>query len=268
MRFIKFLAKKFFPKNLLRVIIKRRYSKKRHENEKHYHGDNVLCPCCGKRFDRFMDFEYTKLNDAKRFTGTYKNTVCPYCFSCPRHRIICHFFEQIREIIPLDGILMIGAEPSVMEWFDRNGSNYTTADLFNRTADIKVDIQNIPFPDESWKLIVCNHVLEHVPDYRVALSELRRVLKKDGILELTVPTDQNYETVYEDKNITGKTERVNAFGQHDHVRLFGNDFGEILANSGFSVEIIDGSNYPNEIGGVIGPASYDDNRVYICRRKM
>ena len=214
-----------------------------------------------------MDFEFNKLNDAERYTATHKNTTCPYCFSYPRHRIICYFFEQIKEKIPPDSILIIGAEPSIMNWLDRNNSHYTTADLFDRTADLKVDVQNIPYPDESWKLIICNHVLEHVPDYKIALKELSRVLKKDGVLELTVPTDRNFKTLFENKEIIGKAERIKAFGQHDHVRIFGNDFGKILGDLDFSVEIIDGNNLPKEIVGVIGPANYDDNKIYICKRK-
>jgi predicted SAM-dependent methyltransferase len=162
---------------------------------------------------------------------------------------------------------MIGAEPSIINWFDRNNCHYTTADLFDRTADVKVDVQHMLFPDESWELIICNHVLEHVPDYIIALKELRRVLNNNGILELTVPTDRNLETVYEDNNIVGKAERTKIFGQYDHVRIFGNDFGNILASLDFFVEIIDGNNFPDEIVGVIGPVNYDDNRVYICRKK-
>jgi ubiquinone/menaquinone biosynthesis C-methylase UbiE len=110
-------------------------------------------------------------------------------------------------------------------------------------------------------------VLEHVPDYKKALMELKRILRKDGILELTVSTDRNFTTVYEDAGKTSRDERIKYFGQHDHVRIFGNDFGDKLNDLGFSVEIIDGDTLPSEVGGVIGPANYDDNRVYICRKK-
>jgi predicted SAM-dependent methyltransferase len=160
---------------------------------------------------------------------------------------------------------MFGAERSIKKWFDRNGCRYTTVDLFDRTADVKVDIQNMQFPDKTWGLIICNHVLEHVPDYKIALRELKRVLKDDGILELTVPTDKNLETVYEDSSIVKKKDKIKHFGQSDHVRMFGNDFEKILIESGFSVEIVNGDNLPDETAGIVGPADYDDNRVYICR---
>jgi predicted SAM-dependent methyltransferase len=161
---------------------------------------------------------------------------------------------------------MFGAEYSIKKWFDRNDYYYTTADLFNRSADIKADIQNTPFGDETWDLIICNHVLEHVPNYKDALTELRRILKINGQLELTVPTDRSFETVYEDATITSKEERIKAYGQSDHVRIFGNDFEKILLELGFSVEVIDGNELPAEIVGIIGPANYDDNRVYICKK--
>ena len=265
MNFIKSLVKKLFPRKLLKIVYGKYYGIKRRKAERLYRGSNVLCPCCGKRFDRFMDYGYKKYN--YREFDYYKNTICPYCFSYPRHRIVCYYFSKVKETVPHDNILIFGAEPSIINWFDMNDCHYTTADLFNRAADVKIDIQNILFPDESWKLIICNHVLEHVPDYKTALKELRRILKKDGFLELTVPIDRNLETVYEDPNITRKEDRIKHFGQYDHVRIFGNDFEKIVTEAGFSVETINGDKLPNEIVGIIGPANYDDNRIYICRRK-
>jgi predicted SAM-dependent methyltransferase len=267
MNVVKLLVKALFPKWLLRIIVEKYFEIKGKKNERGYQGNTVVCPCCGKSFSRFMDFKFLKGNNAGRFMETYKNKVCPYCFSMPRHRIICYYFDNEKKILPKNNIIIFGAEYSIKKWFDRNNHHYTTADLFNRTADVKADIQNTLFSDETWELIVCNHVLEHVPDYKKALMELKRIMRKDGILELTVPTDRNFETVYEDTSKTTKEERTRYFGQYDHFRIFGNDFGETLIELGFSVEIIDGDTLPSEIGGVIGPANYDDNRVYICRRK-
>jgi len=227
--------------------------------------DKVLCPCCGKTFGRFVHFDFNKpyVYDAERFKSTYKNTVCPYCFSMPRHRIACYYFDSscIR-----GNILMFGAENSIKKYFDKNNKSYTTADLFKQTADLKIDMQDIQLPDEQWSLIICNHVLEHVHDYKKALMELNRILKKGGILEITVPTDRNLETVYEPHSIATTEERIKILGQNDHLRIFGNDFDTILNDSGFCVEIVDGNDLPAEIVGVIGPANYDDNRVYICRK--
>jgi SAM-dependent methyltransferase len=264
---IKFIVKTLFPKWLLRMIMKKRLEIKGNRNERIYQGSTVVCPCCGKYFSRFIDFKLFEGNNVERFTETYKNKVCPYCFSAPRHRIACYYFDNIKGTLSKNDIIIFGAEYSIEKWFGKNNLRYTTADLFDRTADIKADIQNTPFPDEKWGLIICNHVLEHVPDYKKALTELKRILRKDGILELTVPTDRNFATVYEDASKTSREERIKYFGQYDHVRIFGNDFGDILNGIGFSVEIINGDTLPSEIAGGIGPANYDDNRVYICRKK-
>jgi len=267
MRFIKFLVKRFFPKKFLKIIKDNYNETIGRKNEKLFSGDAVYCPCCRKRFRGFMDFSVTKINHKERYLSTYKNTICPYCASMPRHRIICYYLGENKQIISKNNILMFGAEFSIRKWFDMNGFQYRTADLFDRSSDSKIDIQKIPLPDESWNLIICNHILEHVPDYKVALRELNRVLSKTGILEITIPTDRNFETIYEDPTIVKDDDRRKHFGQNDHLRIFGNDFENILNECGFLVEVIDGNTMPDEICGVIGPADYDDNRVYICRKR-
>ena len=267
MHYLKLLVRKIFPRKLLRLIIDNYYERIGLKNEKAYKGYAVYCPCCNKRFSSFMDFPTTEINNENRYIDNYKNTICPYCGAMPRHRIVCFYLNENKPMIPQNNILMFGAEISIRKWFERNGCNYRTADLFDRSSDFIIDIQNILFPNDSWDLIVCNHVLEHVPDYKVALKELRRILNKTGILEITVPTDRSLATVYEDTNIVTEKDRIKHFGQNDHLRIFGNDFEHILKESGFLVEVIDVSTLPVEICGVVGPADYDDNRVYICRKK-
>jgi len=268
MQFLKFLMKKLLPAKVLRKALDKYFEAKARKYERQYRGDAVFCPCCGKKFRSFMYFSMRKnQNNEQRCADTYKHTVCPNCFSFPRHRIICHYFDKNKQFIPQNNVLIFAGEYAIKKWFDTNDCHYQTADLFDRTSDIRIDIQNIPFPDESWELIVCNHVLEHVPNYQIALKELRRVLTRKGLLEITVPTDRRLSTVYEDSNIVNKKDRIRHFGQYDHLRVFGNNFEEILKKSGFAVEIVDGCQLPTEIGGVVGPMNYDDNRVYICRKE-
>jgi ubiquinone/menaquinone biosynthesis C-methylase UbiE len=161
---------------------------------------------------------------------------------------------------------MFGAEYSIKEWFRRNQFCYTTADLFDKSADIKVDIHKTPFSDNTWSLIICNHVLQHVQNFTIALFELNRILKKDGLLILTVATNNNLETTYEDSNIIKKNQCMEEYGQADYLRIFGGNFKNILENAGFLVEIIDGGTFSSNIRAVIGPANHDDNRVYLCRK--
>jgi SAM-dependent methyltransferase len=116
------------------------------------------------------------------------------------------------------------------------GENYLTADLFHPRAMIKMDITNIEYPPESFDVIYCSHVLEHVQDDRKAMREFHRTLKSDGWAILNVPI--NAEQTFEDPTITDPNERLKAFGQEDHVRRYGPDYADRLRESGFKVEII------------------------------
>lgn len=267
MKKIKALIKQYMPKKILRFIMKQYFKTRGRRFSKQYQGEDVSCPCCGNSFSSFMDFEIDKLHNESRYVNYYKNTVCPYCFSFPRHRVVCEHFDKNKHIFSDDAnILMVGAEYSIEQWFNNHGLSYTTADLFDRTADLKVDILNTPFADNSWSIIICNHVLEHVPDYKIALKELKRILKKDGILELAVPIDMSFSTTYEDDSIVTEKQRIEAFGQPDHLRIFGSNFKDLLMEAGFSVEVINGNDLPAKYRTVVGPANYDDNRIFICRK--
>ena len=261
----KFL-KRYLPKRMLKALMKAYYAAKGSRNARRFRGDAVECPCCGESFRAFMDFECSDINDTARYAKDACNTVCPRCASFPRHRMVCACLEAHGEHI-FNNVLLFGAERSIENWLRRHGYDYRTADLFDRTAEMKMDIQDTSFDDGSWSLIICNHVLEHVPDYRVALGELRRILSPDGILELSVPTDQNLDAVYEDTGTLTVQERISRFGQADHLRIFGSDFTRILERAGFLVEEVRGDAFPTRFRTVIGPADYDDNRIYICRRK-
>jgi predicted SAM-dependent methyltransferase len=217
-----------------------------------------------------MNYQYNKsTQNESHFINNYKNTICPFCGSKPRHRMLCYYFNT-NNILPMHDkqsykILMFGAEHSTKEWFKKNQFCYTTADLFDKSADIKVDIHKTPFSDESWHLIICNHVLQHVDNFSTALLELKRILKKEGLLVLTVATDNSRKTTYEDGNIE-KDRRMEEYGQADYLRIFGRDFKEILENTGLGVEIVYGGILPSNIRAVVGPANHDDNRVYLCRK--
>ena len=100
-------------------------------------------------------------------------------------------------------------------------------------ADVLADICDLPFEDQSYDLILCNHVLEHIPDDLKAMNELYRILKKGGTLIAQVPIDVNLEKTYEDKNVTDPKVRTRLFGQYDHVRVYGQDYYLKLESVGF-----------------------------------
>jgi ubiquinone/menaquinone biosynthesis C-methylase UbiE len=117
--------------------------------------------------------------------------------------------------------------------------DYTTADLYSPLADVKADITNMPFEDEHFDVIFCNHVLEHVIDDQKAMHELYRVLKKGGWGIFQIPQDLNRTETYEDFSITDPKERAIHFGQYDHVRVYGRDYFDKLKTVGFEVEVVD-----------------------------
>jgi SAM-dependent methyltransferase len=100
---------------------------------------------------------------------------------------------------------------------------------------IKMDITNIDYPDQSFDVIYCSHVLEHVQDDRKAMREFYRVLKTTGWAILLVPITA--EKTLEDPSLVGPEERLRVFGQADHVRRYGPDYVDRLREAGFSVQV-------------------------------
>ena len=144
------------------------------------------------------------------------------------------------------------------------GDDYLSADLFNPLAMVKMDITDIQYPDESFDVIYCSHVLEHVDDDRKAMSEFRRVLKSDGWAILLVPIFG--ETTYEDPSIVDPAERLKHFGQEDHVRQYGRDYVDRLRDAGFSVSVAEASELCQESDVVqmgLTPAS---GEIFFCTK--
>ena len=224
------------------------------------------CPCCETKLRAWKVARFTEkpdLYDARRYANMPQDVVCPVCGSIPRHRIIVWHLDQRPSLVRGKEVLHFAPERGIARWFRRHGVNATTADLL-APADLRLDIQDIDLPDGSYDVIVCNHVLEHVEDYRLALSELHRILRRGGLLIISFPVDPRYATVYEDASITDEQDRISHFGQHTHLRVFGADSEQILAAAGFTVEIARGSDCPDTIRPVTGPADYDSPDIFFC----
>lgn len=117
--------------------------------------------------------------------------------------------------------------------------DYTTTDLNSPIADVKADICDLPFQDNEFDFIICNHVLEHIPNDTKAMQEIYRVLAPDGTAILQVPYKADLEKTFEDDSITDPKERARIFGQYDHVRVYGMDYFTKLESIGFKVEAVD-----------------------------
>ena len=222
------------------------------------------CPCCNTYLKQFVsgDFEkYSETFNIARYQGMDQNVICPVCGSLPRHRILVFWMNENEEWMQGKDILHFAQERSVRRWLDRHHIDTTTADLFCK-ADLKINIEDTGLDDDSYDMIICNHVLEHVSDYKKALRELYRIIRPGGRIILSFPVDPSLTTVYEDNTILSEEERVRHFGQNDHLRVFGSDSPELLRSIGFRVTEIRGENCDSRIKPVVGPADYDYNVLW------
>jgi SAM-dependent methyltransferase len=261
---------RFLPTPILRIIRNRRYIKCRIEAALFPRKIAWYCPCCGMRFNAFVEASFLNLGkfNLSRYEHTKQDVLCPVCKSLPRHRILASWCEKHRGLLDSSSILYFAPEYSMTLWMKRNGLKCTTADLYKASSDLILDMQATGLPDESYDVIIANHVLEHVDDFRLALKEVRRILKSSGLFICSFPMDPKIELLDEDSSVQTDEERRLRFGQNDHKRVFGMKSNELLVEAGFKVEVIDGSNYPYEILPVVGPADYDMNRLFCCRKDM
>ena len=262
---IKHVCPRILKKTVTSLYRQRRISKYRKDEIKNSEEMKYYCPCCGLKIRDFIEADYLDAEhfNPDRYKSAKQDVLCPACMSLPRHRILATWLSEHQEIIQGKEILYFAPEYSMMLWMNQNGVNCTTADLYN-TADMQLDIQSTGLSDASYDIIICNHVLEHVDDFRVALKEIYRILKPTGLFICSFPVDMDVDTVDENLDIRTDEERYKRFGQSDHKRVFGMNADCLLKEAGFVVEEIKGNAYPAEILPVVGPADYDINQLYHC----
>ncbi len=193
-----------------------------------YKGSKYQCPVCGLKFKKLLPYGNKGAS----------NRLCPSCLSLERHRLLWLWLQQRTDFFSAQlKVLHIAPEQPFINRFKTLPSlDYTTADLNSPLADIKMDIQHMPVKDNTYDVILCNHVLEHVEDDLLAMAEIYRVLRPGGWAIMQVPVDWSRDVTYEDASIITPGEREKHFGQYDHVRYYGTDFPDRLRNVGFEVD--------------------------------
>ena len=191
-------------------------------------GNNVECNVCNKTYKKFLPYGRMVSRE---------NALCPNCLSLERHRLMQFYLKEKTNFYTADlKVLHVAPEHCFIKRFSALiNIKYVTADIESPLAMVKMDIHQIPFEANSYDVAFCNHVMEHVADDIKAMSELYRILKPGGWAIIQSPLWPNLATTFEDNSITDPIEREKVFGQNDHVRNYGTDYGRRLEKAGFTV---------------------------------
>jgi SAM-dependent methyltransferase len=222
---------------------------------RHY-GWGRHCTVCGSTVFRFEPFGINPRPDAR----------CGSCGALERHRLVWLFFQQRTDLFNgrQKRVLHVAPERALENKLQKRlGPGYLSADLFEPRAMEEMDITDIQYPDETFDVIYCSHVLEHVTDDRKAMTELHRVLKRDGWAVLLVPITA--DETFEDPSIVDPAERLEAFGQEDHVRRYGPDYIDRLHEAGFMVETTTAADFMDE-QAVRGLGLTAGGKIFYCTR--
>ena len=197
-----------------------------------YRGSRYTDPINGKSYRKFLPYGYVNIRE---------NVLSPGTLSLERHRLMWLYLQRQTDFfIKPAKVLHIAPEQAFYKRFKKlKNLDYITADLYSPLADVKADITDLPFDDNEFDVIFCNHVLEHIPDDTKAMQELYRVMKSGGFGIFQVPLDENRKETFQDDSITDPDERTRIFGQYDHVRVYGTDYFDKLGSIGFKVEAVD-----------------------------
>jgi len=239
-------------------------------------GNKHTCCVCGKTFFRFSKYRggwkaFSVYLHNVQWTGSdFDQFWCPFCRCHDRERHLILFFEKLGFWEKLTGasILHLAPEKRLATRIEACAPvRYVKGDLVPAREGIeKIDVTCIPYPNDSFDWVFCNHVLEHVPDDAKALSELFRVLKPGGIAILQTPFAGGLEKSLEDPaEINTDEKRIEFYGQEDHVRLYGKDLFDRIKAAGFLLELKTHGDCLSDIDAV----RYGVNRnepLFLCRK--
>lgn len=197
-----------------------------------YRGNQLYCNCCNKSFKKF----HSKGRLVKR-----ENAECPYCGSLERTRVLLFYLQNETDLFKKNKIKLLHFAPerTLFDVIKKLDIEYVDGDINAACARNIIDITSIPYPDNYFDIIICSHVLAHVPNEEKAIRELKRVLSKDGIALIMTLIDLNSQKTYENADVVSPEDRILHYSEPDLYRLHGLDFELRLQNQGFQTEAID-----------------------------
>jgi SAM-dependent methyltransferase len=222
--------KRLTPRNA-KMIVQRRIERWQ------LRGDAVECPLCGYEARRFADSPW------------HSRTVCPQCRTETRHRLLIAALKRLpsysqERLLNGKRVLHFAPEAVIRRFVRDRAGQYASADFLRGNVDLRLDMTCMPeIADGSFDTCIACDVLEHVADDGAALRELHRVLAPGGAAIITVPQQDGLATTYEDPSITTAAGRLAAFGQVDHVRMYGDDVVARMQAAGFRVETVDANSF-------------------------
>jgi len=223
-----------------------------------YKGNKIEDPISGKTYRKILP--YGRLQSRP-------NALAPHSLSLERHRLIWLYLKNRTDFFTNPKrVLHIAPEFCFIKPFKNlKNLDYVTGDLISPWADVKMNVQAIPFPDSTFDVVICNHVLEHVDDDTKAMRELLRVMKPGGFGIFQVPLDYSIDVTLEDKSINTPELREKYYKQRDHLRLYGKDYAQRLRGVGFEVTE---DNYVHTLPIDLAQryALSKDEILYICRK--
>jgi SAM-dependent methyltransferase len=232
-------------------------------------GASVECLVCGYQAKHFADSRW------------HVGATCPKCRTDTRHRLLAAALKLLPQCsyeryIAVKRILHFAPERIFGDFIRRGAASYASADLSGRGVDLRLDIANMPqVADASFDCCIACDVLEHVDNDRRALAELHRVLSPGGVAIITVPQRDGADRTYEDASITTPAERFQAYGQADHVRMYGADIVERMTAAGFRVDAIGADSFePADAARFVlrppvpnpHPLATNHRRVFFCHK--
>ena len=213
-----------------------------------YRGKNYHCYICNRSLRKFIPL-------------TDRDKLCPYCGSISRNRRLWKLLDS-EFLRPKTEVLDFSPARCIYRAFKKNHIiSYTSTDISGDfLSERKYDITNIDVQDESYDLVICYHVLEHIENDIQAMKELYRVLKNKGICLIQTPFKEG--EIYENPSIKAEEDRLQHFGQKDHVRIYSvKGLKERLSNCGLHVEIRE---YNEDINNIYGLK--DKEVILVCTK--
>ena len=216
---------------------------------------SYACPVCKNEVEAFVPLSSFYLENIKQYGYPYtfaeaetlnsEGYTCPHCGASDRDRLYACYLEKKRYQYPAGRqLVLLDIAPSIQlgRFIDRlENVVHHTGDLLIEGVDFSLDITNMPeMQSNSYDILICSHVLEHVSDDRKALAELYRILKPGGWGIIMVPIILTLDQIDEDPQVTDVAERWRRFGQYDHVRLYNKrGFVERVESAGFHLKQLD-----------------------------